>query len=134
MSIPEATGSADELARCEALVAALPEELAGLSRRTVTPAAALGAAWGDPPVVLSCGVPQDTIPPTAPCQVADGVGWYIPEEAYDDQAADVALTTLDVRPVVHVQVPGRYRPPPAIMVALAPLLKEHLAPVADPVC
>ena len=125
VSIDQVTVSADDEARCVALVAALPEQLAGLDRRKVAPAAALGAAWGDPAVVLTCGVPDD-VPAAATCSEVDGVGWYAPEEAYDDQSLDVDLTTIGMRPVVRVHVPAEHRPPPAIMVQLAPALKQAL--------
>ena len=126
VSIDQVTVTTDDLARCEALVAALPEELDGHDRRRVAPAAALGAAWGDPAIVLTCGV-DATIPPTAVCAQADGVGWYIPAEASDDQSVDLEMTTIGLRPAVRVQVPADYRPPPAIMVQLAPALKQTLA-------
>ena len=68
-------------AACEALVADLPDTLAGLDRRDVEPADALGAAWGDPAYVLTCGVPEPGgYEPTAECNVIDGVGWYVPDD------------------------------------------------------
>jgi hypothetical protein len=126
VSIDQVTLSVDDLARCNALVAALPQQLADLDRRKVAPAAALGAAWGDPAVVLTCGAPYD-VPAAATCQEVDGVGWYAPEEVVDDQSLDAELTTIGLRPVVHLHVPADYRPPPAILVQLAPLLKQTLA-------
>jgi hypothetical protein len=126
VSIEQVTVTRDDEARCAALVAALPKKLADLDRRRVAPAAALGAAWGDPAVVLTCGV-DDKLPKAAACQEVEGVGWYAPEEAFDDQSLDVELTTIGLRPVVHVHVPAKYRPPPAIMVQLAPALKATLA-------
>ena len=49
-----AAGSAD----CAHLLSALPDELDGdlARRRLATPAPSGAAAWGDPPVVLRCGV------------------------------------------------------------------------------
>jgi hypothetical protein len=126
VSIDQVTLSADDLARCEALVAALPQQLTDLDRRKVSPAAALGAAWGDPAVVLTCGVPDD-VPAAATCQEVDGVGWYAPDEVVSDQSLDAELTTIGLRPVVHLHVPAEDRPPPAILVQLAPLLKQTLA-------
>jgi len=126
ISIDQVTLSADDLARCVALVAALPQQLADLDRRKVSPAAALGAAWGDPAVVLTCGAPDD-VPPAAACSEVDGVGWYAPEDEIDNQSVDAELTTIGMRPVVHLHVPADYRPPPAILVQLGPLLKQTLA-------
>jgi len=128
VTIDQVTVTPDDQARCVALVAALPQELAGQDRRAVSPSAALGAGWGDPAIVLTCGV-DDPIPAAAVCARADGVGWYIPDAAANDQSVDLELTTMGLRPAVHVHVPADYRPPPAIMVQLAPALKQTLAAV-----
>jgi len=128
VSIDQVTVTADDLARCEALVAALPEELDGQDRRAVAPSAALGAAWGDPAIVLTCGV-SVTIPRQATCAETDGVGWYVPAAASDDQTVDIDMVTIGLRPAVSVHVPADYRPPPTIMVQLAPALKQTLAPI-----
>ena len=125
ISIDQVTIGPDDQARCAALVAALPQKLDDQSRRKVAPAAALGAAWGDPAIVLTCGV-ADQLPAGAACQEVDGVGWYAPEAAFDDQSLDLEMTTIGVRPVVHLTVPTKYRPPPAILVQLAPALKQAL--------
>lgn len=91
-----APGAADPA--CTALLRALPDELAQLPRRTITGLGALPdasasaspttptdladlevgavAAWGQPPVVLRCGVQTpDELTCTAPVQVVDGVTW-----------------------------------------------------------
>ena len=125
VSIDQVTISAADEARCVALVSSLPATLDGQNRRKVAPAAALGAAWGDPAIVLTCGGP-DTVPRGAACQLVDGVGWYVPEGAFADQSLALDMTTIGLRPVVHLHVPAAYRPPPAILVPLAPLLTRTL--------
>ena len=52
---------ADQQAACEGLVADLPDRLIGEDAREVSPDGALGAAWGDPALVLSCGVGELTV-------------------------------------------------------------------------
>ena len=49
VELPAPSLAGDDLARCEAFVSALPDELAGLERRPVSPEDALGAAYGDLP-------------------------------------------------------------------------------------
>ncbi len=116
-------------AACRALVDDLPDEVAEASRRLVAPAAALGAAWGDPPIVLTCGA---EVPPDfdrfATCVEANGVGWYVPAEAEDQPEATVTLTAAGYRPVVQVEVPGEHRPEgaAAAMAELASAVEEHL--------
>jgi hypothetical protein len=116
-------------AQCSALVEALPDTVDGEHRRDVTPADGLGAAWGDPAIVLTCGGTWQ-VPADANCQEVDGVDWYAPESQFADQDADVVLTTIGYSPVVRVEVPARYRPPAATMVDLAPAIKKTLNRIA----
>ncbi len=114
---------------CRALVDDLPDEVAEESRRLVAPANALGAAWGDPPIVLTCGaeVPLE-FDRFATCVEANGVGWYVPADAEEQPDATVTLTAAGYRPVVQVEVPGEHRPEgaAAAMAELAPAVDEHL--------
>jgi hypothetical protein len=116
-------------ATCETLVADLPETLAGQDRVDVEPADALGAAWGDPAYVLTCGVPEpDDYEPTAECNVIDGVGWYVPDDQLSDLSADATPIALSLRPYVEVSVPADYRTEgiDRALAELAPALREHL--------
>jgi hypothetical protein len=54
VQVPPVTPEAD--ASCPALMSALPLELAGESSRPVQSDSPFAYAWGDPPVVLVCGV------------------------------------------------------------------------------
>ena len=124
---PEVAG-ADRDA-CEALVADLPDTLAGEPRRTVEPDGALGAAWGDPAYVLTCGVPAPTdYEPTAECNVIAGVGWYVTDDQLSDLRADATPIALSLTPYVQVQVPADYRTEgiDRALAELAPALREHL--------
>ena len=121
--------SADDRAACESLVADLPDTLAGLDRREVEPDDALGAAWGDPAYVLTCGVTEpDDYAPTAECNVIDGVGWYVDDDQLSDQSEDATPIALSLRPYVEVSVPADYRTEgiDRALAELAPALKEHL--------
>ena len=121
--------SAADLAACESLVADLPDTLAGLDRRDVEPDDALGAAWGDPAYVLSCGVPEpDGYEPTAECNVIDGVGWYVTDDQLSDLSEDATPIALSLQPYVEVSVPADYRTEgiDRALAELAPALKEHL--------
>jgi hypothetical protein len=110
---------------CLALVDDLPHRVSERPRRE-TDGSALGAAWGDPAIVLRCGVGvPDDYQPTSPCQRVDGVDWFAPEDALTDQDEDVVLTTIGRTPAVEVVVPAEYRPPDAAMVDLADVIKQH---------
>ncbi|GAA1921728.1 DUF3515 domain-containing protein [Nocardioides hwasunensis] len=124
---PDLSGS--DRAACEALVADLPDTLAGQERRDVEPAGALGAAWGDPAYVLTCGVRQPTdYEPTAECSVIAGVGWYVPAGQLSDLRDDATPIALSLEPYVEVEVPADYRTDgiDRALAELAPALTEHL--------
>ncbi len=121
---------------CAKLIEELPETVGGQQQREMEPANALGAAWGEPAIVLTCGVPlpddvvaTDGTEAPPPCQEVDGVGWFVPEDQIADQSADVVMTTIDFSPAVQVQLPAAYRPTGAAMVDLAPAIKKTLEPV-----
>jgi hypothetical protein len=115
---------------CLALVADLPHRVSERPRRE-TEGSPLGAAWGDPAIVLRCGVgTPEGYRPTSPCQRVNGVDWYAPESALTDQDEDVVLTTIGREPGVEVVVPTEYRPPDATMVDLAHAIRRHTGVVS----
>ena len=65
-------------AACTRMATALPDQVRGQSRRTVEPTSDQTAAWGDPPIVLTCGVPR---PPELQAETTlltvDGVDWFV---------------------------------------------------------
>jgi hypothetical protein len=121
--------SAADREACEAFAADLPDTLAEQDQVEIEPADAPAAAYGDPAIVVQCGVPEpDGFDLTASCEVVNGVGWYMPDEQYTDQDLDQTLTTAGYRPRVEINVPSEHRPNggAAAMAALADLVKEHL--------
>jgi hypothetical protein len=126
--------SQQDFETCNDFLRDLPRRLAGHEGRKVDPAAALGRAWGDPAIVVRCGVdvPAD-FDETAHCEVANGVGWFVPVEQIDDQDADLVFTAAGYRPVVSAEVPDDYRPEgsAAAIAELAEAVQEHLE-LVDP--
>jgi hypothetical protein len=110
---------------CQALVKALPDHVADQKLVERDPDAP-GATWGDPAIELRCGVgsPRD-YDPVAKCQVADGLGWFIPSKNMFDQSKDVVMTAISRRPYVEVRLPAQYRPPVAAMIDLTEVIKAH---------
>ena len=119
MPAPSAAGpalSASDAQACRALLDALPDEIdPGVRRRPVDGADGRAAAWGDPPVVLQCGVAASDRP-EEPAQV-NGVLWSV-----RDIGAGYRWTTQDRVPAVAVDVPDAY-----------PNVAELVVPLADPV-
>ena len=119
---------------CDAFVATLPDRLAEQPRVEIEPADAPAAAYGDPAIVVRCGVPKPKeFDLTSSCESANGVGYFIPDEQYDDQELDITMTAAGYRPRVEVTIPAKYRPNgnAAAMAALAPLIKQSLTLVDD---
>ncbi len=130
VSIDEHELSDADRAACRALVDDLPETLAGERRQSVEPDDALGAAWGDPAYVLTCGVPEPTdYEPAAACSVIKGVGWYVTDDQLSDLREDATPIALTLAPYVEVRVPARHRTEgiDRALAELAPALKEHLS-------
>lgn len=129
--VPVDSPSPDPAARvrCEQLLDALPDTVADELRRPVDPDDALGAAWGDPAIVLTCGVARPAgFDRFSSCQVVDGVGWFVPDDQLYDDHTTAVLTAVSLRPLVQVEVPAAYRENglAAPMVDLAPALKSTL--------
>jgi len=114
----------DEAAACADLVQGLPDRLVDQERRG--PDVAHGAAWGDPAVVLRCGVDEPAgFDELSTCQVVNDVAWYIPEEQVTGEAVDILMTTIGRRPNVEVSLPEDYFPPAAAMAQLSDAITAH---------
>jgi hypothetical protein len=100
---------------CRALLAALPEAVDGQDRREVQPGNALAAAWGDPPIVLRCGVAEPkSLRPSSVCSEINNVGWLSRrgEDAF-------RFTTIGRTTSVQVRVPYDYEPAADALVDVA---------------
>lgn len=105
-----------DAALCARLHAALPKKVSDHASREVKPRSELTAAWGDPAVVLTCGVP----PPaglhgseTAPLGI-NGVAWL--EKA---GAQTVEYTAVDRGVFVRVSIPKQYQGQSSILIDLS---------------
>jgi hypothetical protein len=121
---PAVTPAAD--LACPVLMGQLPLELAGEASRLVESDSPFGYAWGDPPVVLVCGVaPAAGYVVGAATIAISGVEWFV-----DTADPDVVVwTTVDRNVPVQVRVPATTDS--ATVTALCPILTTAL-PYADP--
>ena len=90
---------------CSALAEEAPASVADAERRAVdTTGTAL--AWGDPPIVLTCGVPvPPELKPGARCDTIDKVDWFT-----RDGADGLVFATIGRATTVEVRVPDDYEP------------------------
>ncbi len=102
---------------CKELLADLPAQVGDQQRRDVEGDRA--AAYGDPAILLRCGVGRpDEL--TTNCNTVEGVDWYSREE--DD---GLRVFTVGREPVVEVWIPSRYGMSAAPLVDVAEAVKEH---------
>lgn len=113
---------------CREIVAALPDTVAGESRRDVS-GSAYAAAWGDPAIVLRCGPPLPADVATDPCITRDGIGWSVPADQADGEGDEVVMTLVFRTPVLQVRLPGEYRPhgPGEVMADLDEVVRARTA-------
>jgi hypothetical protein len=119
VEVPPVTPEAD--ASCPALMSALPLELAGEPSRPVRSDSPFAYAWGDPPVVLVCGVDRPAgLEPTSPLIQINGVNWFV-----DTGDPDVVVWTTVDGPV-YVQVTVTADTDSAPVTALGPIIGNVL--------
>jgi hypothetical protein len=98
VEVAPAEGAADPA--CADVMAAVHQgldELGDRARRVTTSQST--AAWGDPPVVLRCGVTSPA-PTTDPCVTVDGVDWVL-----EETGGTLTYTTYGRQPAVEVVLP-----------------------------
>lgn len=93
---------------CAKLIDALPRTVAGAERRKTEPSPRLTAAWGDPAIVLRCGVvrPDEMNNPFATGGKIGGVEWML--ESPQDDGRHRCTTALR-KIYVEVSIPGTYQ-------------------------
>ena len=110
---PEPAPSARDV--CGALAEQLPHVVVGREARDTEPDSDLTAAWGDPAIVLRCGVPEpEALEPTSELVTVDGVDWF-PEQL----TAGYLFTTYGRVVFVEVSVPDDYAPEAGALTDLA---------------
>jgi hypothetical protein len=124
VEVPPVTPEAD--ASCPALMSTLPLELTGEESRRVRSDSPYAYAWGDPPIVLICGVdpPAGYVVGVSAIQI-NGVQWYV-----DTSDPDTTVWTTVDRPVyVQISLPSSVDSAP--VTALTPQIAQAL-PYRDP--
>ena len=121
---PSPTGEAAQ--ECAQLWAALPTTLEGQGRRATEPdGVTTTAAWGDPPIVLRCGVGRpEGMDPTSEAVEIDGVSWF-PQQL----TAGYRFTTTGLGTRVEVTVPAAYAPETGPLVDLSPVIAASMPSV-----
>jgi len=104
---------------CRQVVDAVPEHVAGQDSTPVDSERV--AAWGDPRIVLRCGVTRPAaLTPTSRCDDVDGIGWFTEER---DNGGHL-FTTIGRAPALSVEVPADVEPAAGALIDLADTVKQ----------
>ncbi len=104
---------------CKALLADTPRRVAG--QHALEVADRVAAAWGDPPIVLRCGVEEPAaLKPTSQCFDVNGVGWLA-----ETTADGYLFTTIGRSFHVSLEVPKAYDPAADALADVASTVKKH---------
>jgi len=121
---PEPTGQGYFL--CATLKGQLPEEVLGQGSTPTDPWSSLLTAWGDPAIVVRCGVPDpEALTETSQLVTVDDVDWF-PEELERGYVFTTYGRTLNI----EVTVPDAYQPEIDALVELSPAVAATI-PRAD---
>lgn len=116
VAVPDPEPTGQDALLCATLKADLPEKLLGQGTTATDPWSSLTTAWGDPAIVVRCGVPApDALTETSQLLSVDGVDWF-PEEL----ERGYVFTTYGLALNVEVTVPDTYAPEAEALVELSP--------------
>ena len=119
--------SAEQSAICRDLQTLLPDPLDGRPSRQTGPLSPLTAAWGEPAVVLRCGVARPAaLTLTSQLFQADGVSWFA-----EQVSGGWRFTATGRKAYVEVTVPGTQDQASAPLVDLAPAVSNAVPVRAD---
>jgi len=106
---------------CLNLIAKIPVELGGELIRTTDAGTEGVAAWGDPAIVMRCGVIQPpSLEATSQLFTINGIDW-LPEELTSGQR----FTSMNTPSFVEVNIPEAYDPASGVLVDLATALATN---------
>ena len=110
---PEVTAEADRL--CPTLMGRLPLALGVSQARPVRSASPYAGAWGEPPIVLRCGVPRPAgLAADSQLVQINGVAWFT------EAGPDATLwTAVDREVYVDVRVPSEQASAPIALLSEA---------------
>ena len=104
---------------CDRVEQALPEKVDDSDRRDTTPRTARTAAWGDPAVILRCGVERPKgLTSTAQLNTVNGIDWLV-----ETRAGGHVFTTVGRAAYIEVVVPAEHDPQVGPLVDLAPAMQ-----------
>nr|WP_202893809.1 DUF3515 domain-containing protein [Kribbella italica] len=107
---------------CTTLIKAFPPKVLDAERRDTDPVSPLTAAYGDPPIEVTCGVspPAGMAEAQSQCFEVNGVGWYAKEAANG-----VIFTTIGRTLYLELAIPKKYTPEANALTDVSDAVKAH---------
>jgi hypothetical protein len=91
---------------CVDFVGALPDTLSGQESQETDPESSLTAAWGEPAIIVRCGVQRPAaLEPSSQLTTVNGVDWFA-----EELTGGYLFTTYGRQAYVEVTVPDDYAP------------------------
>jgi len=116
--VPAAEPPADQARACRTLVSALPSRVDG---DLDSGRSQYAAAWGDPQIVLKCGVAVPSgYEKTSEMIAVNGVAWF-----GEEQPEGYLFTAVGRTPLVEVYVPDSHQPEVNPLVDLAEPMQKY---------
>lgn len=118
VSVPKTASAAMKV--CHDLIHALPSTVDGRRQRPVSGAQENAAAWGDPPIVLRCGVPVAS--PGGQLITLDGVTWNT-----HSTSDAIRWTSTGRKVTIDISVPAVYTGQGPLVATFSPAI-AHTVP------
>jgi len=124
--VPVPSPGPEVAAACADLVKALPAKVLDAERRETSPKSPLTAAYGDPPIEMTCGVapPAGMAEAQSQCFEVNGVGWF----AKQVQNGFI-FTTIGRALYFEVAVPSKYAPEANALTDVSDAVQKHNKPI-----
>ena len=118
--VPNVTPEGPARHTCLRLADRLPDRVGDGERRDTRPGGPFSAAWGDPPIVLRCGVTAPAaLSPTSELVSVNRVDWFA-----ERLPRGYRFTTVGLPARIEVRVPAAYAPEVNPLVDLAPAIRS----------
>ncbi|TDD45254.1 DUF3515 domain-containing protein [Kribbella antibiotica] len=120
--VPVPSPAPEVAAACEPLIKALPAKVLDAERRETEPVSPLTAAYGDPPIEVTCGVspPAGMVQAQSQCFEVNGVGWFAKEVSNG-----VIFTTIGRTLYLELAVPSKYSPEANALTDVSDAVKQY---------
>jgi hypothetical protein len=125
-------------ATCKDLLSRLPDTVAGQRESDVSDPDTAVKTWGEPPIVLRCGVSKPAaLSPTSQCLAVNDIDWFASAGGQEVDLAKPPAGTVDFTTVgrtvnVQVSVPDKWSPASDALVDVSDAITRTTRPVQDP--